>query len=302
MSRNDVAPDDDRALAEALRRALGVDVAPDAARAVSGGSINACLRYDTTRGCVFVKHGPRSSLDMYSAEAAGLEELAKARAVRVPSVLGIGATQRSAFLALEWIDFGAPHRKAETLLGERLAHQHRRSQARFGWHRDNTIGSTPQPNQWGEDWIAFLRDRRLGFQLDLAERTGASKRLVDRGRLLCECLDRFYTDYRPQPALLHGDLWGGNWGADADGQPVIFDPAVYYGDREADLAMTRLFGGFGPAFYASYEATWPLDRGASVRTPLHTLYHVLNHYNLFGGGYAAQAQVIIDRLLAHAGR
>jgi fructosamine-3-kinase len=138
----------------------------------------------------------------------------------------------------------------------------------------------------------------LRFQLELAARNGASARLRAQGERLCESLGAFFTSYRPAPSLLHGDLWGGNWGADADGLPVVFDPAVYFGDREADVAMTRLFGGFGPAFYAAYRSTWALDRGADVRTTLYNLYHVLNHFNLFGGGYAAQAERMVAQLLA----
>lgn len=285
-------------LADALERTLGAEAAADSARVVAGGSINACVRFETSRGPVFVKHGPLSALDMYSAEAAGLDALASAGAVRVPAVLGVGATDDEAFLALEWLDLRAPDRKSQTRLGEQLARQHRSTQAGFGWHRDNTIGSTPQPNGWCDDWVEFLRERRLLFQLDLAERAGAPARLIERGRRLCESLGALYEGYQPLPSLLHGDLWGGNWSATVDGQPVTFDPAVYYGDREADVAMTRLFGGFGPSFYAAYEASWPMDSGASVRVPLHTLYHVLNHFVLFDGGYAAQAQGIVDRLLA----
>jgi len=124
--------------------------------------------------------------------------------------------------------------------------------------------------------------------------------MIDAGHRLCESLAAFFPGYRPPPSLLHGDLWSGNWGAVGAGEPVIFDPAVYYGDRETDLAMTRLFGGFGPAFYAAYESTWPLDPGASTRVTLYQLYHVLNHFNMFGGGYLAQARAMIERLLAQA--
>ena len=299
MSRNDVALD--RSLAAALSASLGVEVAGDSARAVSGGSISACVRYDTSRGPIFVKHGAASAGQMYSAEAAGLAALADADAVRVPAVLGVGTTSHSSFLALEWLDLNGARPGSAALLGEQLARQHRRVEVRYGWHRDNTIGSTPQSNTWCDDWVEFLRERRLLFQIELAERSGAPPRLLQRGRRLCESVNEFYTDYRPAASLLHGDLWGGNWATAADGQPVVFDPAVYYGDREADLAMTRLFGGFAPAFYSAYEAAWPLDRGAGARLPLHTLYHVLNHFNLFGGGYAAQAQTIVDRLLAELG-
>jgi fructosamine-3-kinase len=170
----------------------------------------------------------------------------------------------------------------------------------FGWHRDNTIGSTSQPNSWCEEWLEFFRERRLRHQLTLARRTGhdAGGRLQRRGGELLERLGAFFTSYRPAPSLLHGDLWGGNRAADGQGRPVIFDPAVYYGDREADIAMTRLFGAFSGEFYAAYEAAWPLDREAPRRIELYNLYHVLNHLNLFGGGYLAQAQGMIDRLLA----
>jgi fructosamine-3-kinase len=215
--------------------------------------------------------------------------------------MGLGSAAGQAFLALEWIEFGGASSHTESALGERLARLHRVTAPRFGWHRDNTIGATAQHNDWSDDWVRFLAAHRLGFQLDLAARHGAGGRLVERGHRLCERLGEFFADHRPRPSLLHGDLWGGNWAADPAGDPVIFDPAVYFGDREADLAMTRLFGGFGRAFYAAYEAAWPLDPGAAERVALYNLYHVLNHLNLFGGGYRSQAEAMIERLLAALG-
>jgi len=146
--------------------------------------------------------------------------------------------------------------------------------------------------------VAFFRERRLRYQLDLAARNGYSGQLQPLADELLERLDGLFTDYQPRPSLLHGDLWGGNWAAAEGGEPVIFDPAVYYGDREADLAMTRLFGGFGPDFYAAYQGAWALDAGAGVRCDLYNLYHVLNHANLFGDGYIPQARAIIRGLLA----
>ena len=169
---------------------------------------------------------------------------------------------------------------------------------RFGWHRDNTIGATPQSNAWTDDWARFFAERRLGYQLDLALEQGHSGQLIERGRRLCAPLDALLLDHRPVPSLLHGDLWGGNWAADESGQPVVFDPAIYFGDREADLAMTRLFGGFGRAFYDAYQSAWPLEAGADLRFDLYNLYHVLNHLNLFGGGYRGQAETLIEQLLA----
>ncbi|HSN71154.1 MAG TPA: fructosamine kinase family protein, partial [Steroidobacteraceae bacterium] len=235
------------------------------------------------------------------AEAAGLAELRGAHALRVPQVIAIGADAEAAFLALEWIEFGSAGRATEQALGERLATQHRCTAAAYGWDRDNAIGATPQSNAWSNDWVEFWRARRLEPQIDLAEQNGARTRVLDRARQLVQLLPAYFTSYRPVPSLLHGDLWGGNWSADADGQPVVFDPAVYYGDREADLAMTRLFGGFGTGFYAAYQAAWPLDAAAGYRRDLYNLYHVLNHYNLFGGGYLEQAARMIERLLAELG-
>ena len=288
-------------LAAALSAATGRRVAARPEKAVGGGSINECWRWSSREGPLFVKLAPGDRLWMFEAEAEGLDELGRANALRVPQVLGHGAAAGQAFLALEWIEFGSASSRSEALLGEGLAAQHRVTGAQFGWHRGNTIGSTPQRNDPDRDWVRFFVEHRLRYQLDLAARNGHAGRLAERGALLCERTSAFFDSYRPVPSLLHGDLWGGNWSADAPGRPVIFDPAVYFGDREADLAMTRLFGGFGAAFYAAYESAWPLDPGAPERATLYNLYHVLNHLNLFGGGYRSQAQAMIDRLLAATG-
>jgi fructosamine-3-kinase len=157
--------------------------------------------------------------------------------------------------------------------------------------------STPQLNAPGGDWVAFWRGRRLGYQLNLAAAKGHG-RLAAGGARLMEKLPAFFVGHTPAPSLLHGDLWSGNAAMTAGGEPVVFDPAVYYGDREADLAMTELFGGFPPPFYEAYRAEFPLDPGYGTRKHLYNLYHVLNHLNLFGGGYGAQAAGMIERLLA----
>jgi len=285
-------------LAAAMSAATGRRVAVRPERAVGGGSINECWRWSSREGPLFVKLAPGDRLWMFEAEAQGLDELGRANALRVPRVLGSGAAAGQAFIALEWIEFGSASTRSEALLGEGLAAQHRMTATEFGWHRGNTIGSTSQHNDPDRDWMHFFVEHRLRFQLDLAARNGHAGRLTEHGELLCERVGDFFDSYRPVPSLLHGDLWGGNWSADASGRPVIFDPAVYFGDREADLAMTRLFGGFGAAFYSAYDGAWPLEPGATERTTLYNLYHVLNHLNLFGGGYLSQAQAMIDRLLA----
>ena len=182
--------------------------------------------------------------------------------------------------------------------GEQLAQMHRYTADQFGWHRDNTIGSTAQVNSWENDWLTFWREHRLGYQLTLAGRHGLGSRVLQKGERLQDNLQAFFDNHQPQASILHGDLWSGNYGISREGEPVIFDPAVYFGDREADLAMTELFGGFGSEFYAAYNATWPLDPGYPQRKTLYNLYHILNHYNLFGGGYGAQAEGMIDQLLA----
>ncbi|MET0534605.1 MAG: fructosamine kinase family protein [Steroidobacter sp.] len=285
-------------LATAITKTLKREVIASSERRVSGGSINQCSGFDTADGPIFVKHGGADCLPMFEAEAAGLAELARAKALRVPNVLTVSAADNTAFLVLEWIELAPAGARSEIKLGERLAQQHRVTRDRFGWDRDNTIGSTPQANRPSAQWIEFLREQRLMPQLALAKQNGASVDVIDRGLQLCERLEDFFVGYQPAPSLLHGDLWGGNWGADVSGEPVLFDPAVYFGDREADLAMTRLFGGFGASFYSAYQSAWPLAAGAEVRVTLYNLYQVLNHFNLFGGGYLRQALGMIQRLLA----
>ncbi len=276
---------------------LGIDVSrPIDAHGVGGGDISAAWRIDTDNGPAFIKTGLASALDMFEAEADGLAELAAPGAIRVPRVLCCGRTEHEAFLALEWIFFNRPHTDTERRLGEQLAQMHRHTAEQFGWHRDNTIGLTPQRNARSTDWIEFFRERRLLFQLRLASERGSSGELQKLGKALAPRLSSLFGDYEPVASLLHGDLWGGNWGS-ANGVPVIFDPAVYYGDRESDIAMTMLFGGFGRSFYEAYESVWPLAEGHGQRVKLYQLYHVLNHLNLFGGGYLGHATGLMRELL-----
>ncbi len=259
-----------------------------AARPVGGGDISAAWHLETDSGEIFVKTGPASAAEMFVAEAEGLSELASANAVRVPAVLAIGQNAGDAFLALEWLSLERPDTHSERLLGEQLAMIHRTVKDQFGWHRDNTIGPTPQCNNWSADWVTFFGEHRLGYQLQLAKENGFTGELQEQGARVLRRLPVFFSAYTPVPSLLHGDLWSGNWSS-CEGSPVIYDPAVYYGDRETDLAMTKLFGGFGVAFYDAYESVWPLDPGSRKRCCLYQLYHVLNHLNLFGSGYLSRA-------------
>ncbi len=286
-------------LARAISAATGHELAPAPDEAVSGAS--ACLRWTSDGGPMFVKIAGADRAWAFDVEAEGLRALASASAIRVPSVLGAGVASNRAWLVLEWIDFKSPARGSEARLGELLAEQHRTTSEAFGWHRTNTIGLTKQDNGRDVDWGRFYVTRRLEPQLSLAESGGHGSGLIDKGRRLCERVPALLGGHSPAPSLLHGDLWAGNHAEDSGGRPVLFDPAVYFGDREADLAMTRLFGGYGREFYRAYEAAWPLEPGASERVPLYNLYHVLNHLNLFGGSYRRQAEDMIERLLAQAG-
>ena len=283
-------------IADAVTQATGMPFGPRDSRAAHGGDISQAFTLADGARTVFVKVQPAAKASMFETEAAGLAELARAGAVRVPEVICQGVAGRHAFLVLEHLPFGSRGDAAE--LGRQLAAQHRVTAPRFGWERDNWIGSTPQPNGWLDDWIDFWRTRRLGFQFDLAAKNGHGGALKSDGERLLAHLDAFFDGYTPVASLLHGDLWGGNHGYLADGAPVIFDPAVYFGDRECDLAMTELFGGYASSFYAAYHEAWPLDAGYATRKTLYNLYHVLNHANMFGGGYAGQATRMIGQLLA----
>lgn len=263
---------------------------------VGGGDINEAWRFDGDDASWFVKLNVADRLDMFEAEREALDELARADAVRVPRPLCLGRTADHAFLVLEHLDLRSPDGASDVRLGRNLARQHRQCASRFGWHRDNTIGTTPQANAWLHDWPTFWRERRLLPQLELAAQNGHPE-LRDRAAPLLEHLDDFFAAYMPQPSLLHGDLWSGNY-CRVDDMPVIFDPATYYGDREADIAMTELFGRFGGGFYDGYRAEWPLDAGYTTRRDLYNLYHILNHLNLFGGAYAGSAERLIERLSA----
>lgn len=281
-------------IGEHIRSATGVTVRA-ARESVGGGCINEAVRLCGDGTDFFVKLNTASKADMFAAEADGLREIAATDTVRVPAPVCWGVAGGRAYLVLEYLSLG--HAGSAAVLGERLAAMHRVSRPQFGWTRDNTIGSTLQINAPAADWLSFFRERRLGFQLALAERNGWGGELLRSGEGLLARLGGLFDGYRPRPSLLHGDLWSGNHGYLADGSPVIFDPAVYFGDREADVAMTELFGGFGADFYTAYRAAWPLDPGYAVRKTLYNLYHILNHVNLFGGGYERQALRMMQQLL-----
>jgi protein-ribulosamine 3-kinase len=252
----------------------------------------------------FVKASRGRYRSTIEAEGDGIAALRSTRAIRTPSVVAQLTSDDTSILVLEWLDL-SPSRDGAAL-GAALAALHRATPPggpigeRFGWHRDNWIGGTPQHNDWSDDWIAFFRERRLVPQLAVAAKQGFEDGLVAEGQRLIDKLPVLLRNHDVRPSLLHGDLWSGNVGMLSSGEPVIFDPAIYVGDREADIAMSELFGGFDADFYAAYNAAWPLDPDYSIRFDVYNLYHVLNHLNLFGRGYLGQAQRIVARLLEAA--
>lgn len=285
-----------QSLGASLARQLQLSGGDIQAVPIHGGDINQAFRLECGLHKYFVKVNRADLLSMFVAEKAGLDAIRRSQAIRVPEVFLTGHEDNCAYIVMEYIELGG--RADAGLFATAVAAMHCCCQDQFGFECDNTIGSTPQHNTFNADWIDFWRQHRLGFQLELAQQNGFDAGLIDAGNRLAENLGKFFRTYHPRPSLLHGDLWSGNQGADLDGNPVIYDPACYYGDHEADLAMMELFGHPGERFFSRYGEHFPIDSGYAERRELYNLYHVLNHANLFGGGYAAQAQRTIERLLA----
>jgi len=283
-------------IAKKISQATGKPFEIQDRRSVGGGSINQSYAITDGTDTYFLKFNSASEYEMFAAEAVGLKEMYETHTIRIPQPICWGTTENAAYIAMEWLEFGrGGGSEVWETMGEQLAQMHRKGIAeQFGWHRNNTIGSTPQINTWMENWADFFAEHRIGYQVRLAKRRGGNypdtKKVVEKVR-------EVLADHHPQPSLVHGDLWGGNAAVTKDGEPVILDPAMYYGDREVDIAMTELFGGFPAAFYQGYNAAWELDAGYKQRKELYNLYHILNHFNLFGGGYGSQASRIIDRLM-----
>jgi fructosamine-3-kinase len=276
-------------------------------QAICGGCINqvyAIANYlDSTSTLdrsdrYFIKLNQASLIEMFVAEAKGLLEIAATATIKVPIPICWGTSGERSYLVLEYLDLTTRvNDRNWSELGSDLAKLHRHQINRksgFGWHVNNTIGSTPQINTWEEDWASFFTHHRIGYQLELARRKGGN---FAKATALLSAIPQLLNGHQPQPSLVHGDLWGGNASFTKAGIPIIYDPATYWGDREVDLALTELFGGFPTAFYQGYNRVYPLDPGYSQRKVVYNLYHILNHYNLFGGSYYIQAERSIDSIL-----
>ncbi|BBP47005.1 fructosamine kinase family protein [Thiosulfatimonas sediminis] len=289
------------AFEEKLAPSLGETLHIEGAKSVMGGDICKAFELHTSQGKFFLKTHSLSFYDLFQAEQFNLQALAETNSIAVPKAIASGTFDKQAWLLLEFIDMhdsGDDFQRGRDLA---LLHHHVNDSAKpFGWSHDNFIGLTPQHNTWHSDWIEFYREMRLKPQLRLAAQRGMANHVIEKAWQLIDKIEFWFRDYQPQASLLHGDLWGGNSAFSRDGDALIFDPACYYGDHETDIAMSELFGGFSAAFYAGYQDVFPLDHGYPQRKPLYNLYHLLNHYNLFGGHYQQQAESLIQTLLAQA--
>lgn len=263
-------------------------------QSVGGGCIAQTQMIRTGSGQLyFLKQGFSNA--MFHNEANGLQELAKTRAIRIPQVI----VSQPDFLLLEYISPGMKGPDFFERFGTAFARMHQYTADTYGFYENNFIGATPQINAVDEttahNWVAFYFQNRLLYQFKLAERNGYVNAAFRKAFTRIENrIDSILANSEEAPTLLHGDLWGGNYLVDETGDPVLIDPAVYYGHREADLAMTKLFGGFSPAFYRSYQACYPLKEGYTYRENIYLLYHVLNHLNLFGISYFNQALQLMN--------
>ena len=299
-------------------------------QSVGGGCINQGYAVRSDTDTYFIKLNQASRVEMFEAEALGLKQMLETNTIRVPQPICVGWAGDSAYIVMEWLEFAGTTSNTQSWeeMGRQLARMHQaklpqpqeklkvsklkvessnlplRGTLReqhsnlqpstcFGWDMNNTIGSTPQINTWTSDWAEFFAEHRLGYQFKLARRRGGN--FPQQERLLA--MVPKLLAHQPQPSLVHGDLWGGNAAITKSGEPVILDPATYVGDREVDIAMTELFGGFPAAFYRAYNDAWPLDQGYRQRSTLYNLYHILNHFNLFGGGYESQASRMMEQIL-----
>lgn len=286
-------------ITEKLKDEIGIDLIASSARRVMGGDINDSYCLKTVDGTeYFIKtNAGEAAFEMFAAEAKALSLVAESNAIRVPKVFFYNRTNRESYLVLEYLLLGA--QRDEQKFGRQLAAMHSNTHTEFGWHTNNTIGSTIQINTPSVNWCEFWIDNRLTPQLNLAKANGCDASLLELGQQLIERSPLFFTSHEPQASMLHGDLWAGNAACLLDGTPVIYDPAFYYGDREVDLAMMELFGGFSADCFSAYFESAPIDQhGYAQRKHYYNLYHLLNHFNLFGGGYQIRCVDVMQRLLA----
>jgi fructosamine-3-kinase len=273
---------------------LAIDFSLDNKQALTGGDTHLSYKINGAGRTFFVKVAAKEALMQFEAESFSLTHLQQFSHCKIPKVICSGLSLDKSFLVLEYLNFQPPTSELWAELGKQLAKQHQQADSgEYGWDHDNFIGNNIQVNRWHKSWSRFFAEQRIGWQLQLLKEKGHwqgnTEKVVGR-------IQKLLANHQPRPCLLHGDLWQGNIGFYQD-QPAIFDPACYFGDREADLAMTELFGRFDPHFYQGYQEQYPLDKGYEGRKGIYNLYHLLNHSNLFGGVYIDQAQNHLEQLL-----
>ncbi|MEM6817664.1 MAG: fructosamine kinase family protein [Pseudomonadota bacterium] len=265
-------------------------------RRVAGGDTAAVFCVETDEGRFFAKRASPTDQSQLQSEAFALTRIAETGSIVVPEVILCDASGSEVWLLMEWLDLRALDAVTERALGRALASLHRNTGSAFGWPEINWLGGSLQFNSTRDSWCEFFATQRLEPQLKWAFDQGHGERLHDHGKRLLERLPELLSGHHPEPALVHGDLWSGNAASTRPGIPVVFDPAAHFGDRETDLAMMRLFGGFGPGCFAAYAEAWPLPAGHEQRLPLYQLYHLLNHLNLFGSAYLPRCLSVMRSL------
>jgi protein-ribulosamine 3-kinase len=273
---------------------FGFDVQIKNYQLIGGGNINTAVRVETSAGTYFVKFNSTHYEGMFEAEEKGLKLLAETKSIRVPKVLQWGNVEGKDFLVLEFIESTRPKLNYWESLGEQLAELHKHSNQIFGLNHSNYIGKIEQQNDFRTDWISFFIEKRLQPQAGLAYYNGLiSKELYKRFEGLYKHLPNLLPTEKP--ALVHGDLWSGNVMIDEIGSPCLVDPAVHFGNREAELAFTTLFGGFDTKFYNRYDEVFPLVPGIEDRFLLYNVYPLMVHVNIFGTSYLAPVERLLKR-------
>lgn len=287
-----------QAISQQLSDTLMFDFQISEREKLDGGDINQCYMISDGQERYFVKVNAKEALAKFEAEAENIRIMRESNTVFLPELVLYGACKDSSFIILNFL--ATKPLEDSTLsyeFGQQLARLHQwGEQKEYGFDCDNYIGSTLQPNKWDKKWCRFFAEQRIGWQLQLVKEKGVV--LVDDIEEFTQLVQNRLASHSPRPSLLHGDLWNGNVANSAFG-PICYDPATYWGDRECDIAMTELFNGFQPEFYQGYESVWPLEIGYEARKNIYNLYHILNHYNQFGGHYLDEAEKTINDILSY---
>ncbi len=281
---------------EALKLCTNRNHVIKSVKPISGGDINEASKINTSSGSYFIKWQNEDCGDMFEKEAEGLFHIKSTKTIRTPSVIGFGKISNRDFLILEYIQNKSPSTEFWRIFGRSVAALHGNTNTYYGLNTDNYIGKLPQSNKPTAGWIDFFINERLLFQAKYGIRNGSfTKSIFDKLEKLYSKLPTLLPEEKP--SLLHGDLWSGNFMSDDEGNPIIYDPAVYYGHREMELAFTHLFGGFDHEFYDAYQEVWPIQSGFEERMAIYQLYPLLVHANLFGGSYTQSVENILNRFI-----